>query len=123
MLGLQRDSAWPAAAAGRCAAVAMVFPIGTAEPPPRPWAIKLPPAYKTKATPIDVTGHADRAGGDAYNMALSLRRANMVKDQLVREGIAANQITVVGRGESQPLLPTADGVREPQNRRVEIVLG
>jgi outer membrane protein OmpA-like peptidoglycan-associated protein len=41
----------------------------------------------------------------------------------VREGIAANQIAVMGRGESQPLLPTADGVREPQNRRVEIVLG
>jgi outer membrane protein OmpA-like peptidoglycan-associated protein len=69
-----------------------------------------------------VTGHADRSGSDAYNMALSLRRANAVKDQLVREGIAANQIVVVGRGESQPLVPTADGVREPQNRRVEIVL-
>jgi len=73
-------------------------------------------------TRIDVTGHADRAGGDAYNMALSLRRANTVKDQLVREGIGASQIVVVGRGESQPLVPTADGVREPQNRRVDIVI-
>jgi outer membrane protein OmpA-like peptidoglycan-associated protein len=76
-----------------------------------------------RSTRIDVTGHADRAGSDAYNMALSLRRANAVKDQLVREGIAASQIAVVGRGESQPLAPTAAGVREPQNRRVEIVLG
>jgi outer membrane protein OmpA-like peptidoglycan-associated protein len=73
-------------------------------------------------TRIGVTGHADRSGSDAYNMALSLRRANAVKDQLVREGIPATGITVVGRGESQPLVPTADGVREPQNRRVEIVL-
>jgi outer membrane protein OmpA-like peptidoglycan-associated protein len=76
-----------------------------------------------RSTRIEVTGHADRAGSDAYNLALSLRRANAVKDQMVREGIAANQIAVMGRGESQPLLPTADGVREPQNRRVEIVLG
>ena len=73
-------------------------------------------------TRIGVTGHTDRAGSDAYNMALSLRRANAVKDALVREGIPATGITVVGRGESQPLVPTADGVREPQNRRVEIVL-
>ncbi|TXL72720.1 OmpA family protein [Vineibacter terrae] len=73
-------------------------------------------------TRIGVTGHTDRSGGDAYNMALSLRRANAVKDALVREGIPASGITVVGRGESQPLVPTADGVREPQNRRVEIVL-
>ncbi len=73
-------------------------------------------------TRVGVTGHTDRSGGDAYNMALSLRRANAVKDQLVREGIPATGITVVGRGESQPLVPTADGVREPQNRRVEIVL-
>lgn len=71
---------------------------------------------------VGVTGHADRSGSDAYNMALSLRRANAVKDQLVREGIPAAAIAVVGRGESQPLVQTPDGVREPQNRRVEIVL-
>ena len=73
-------------------------------------------------TRVGVTGHADRAGSDAYNMALSLRRANAVKDELVRNGIPATAIAVVGRGESQPLVQTADGVREPQNRRVEIVL-
>jgi outer membrane protein OmpA-like peptidoglycan-associated protein len=56
-------------------------------------------------------------------MALSLRRANAVKEQLVREGIPVEQIVVVGRGETQPLVPTPDGVRESQNRRVEIVLG
>jgi OOP family OmpA-OmpF porin len=71
---------------------------------------------------ITATGHTDKSGPEAYNMALSLRRANAVKDQLVRDGVPAAAITVIGRGESQPLVPTADGVREPQNRRVEIVL-
>ncbi|MGE0152326.1 MAG: OmpA family protein [Reyranellaceae bacterium] len=71
---------------------------------------------------LNVTGHADRAGTEQYNMALSLRRANAVKQVLVAEGIPADSIVVIGRGESQPLVPTADGVREAQNRRVEIIL-
>jgi outer membrane protein OmpA-like peptidoglycan-associated protein len=71
---------------------------------------------------ITATGHADRSGPENYNMALSLRRANAVKDALVRDGVPATAISVVGKGESQPLVPTADGVREPQNRRVEIVI-
>jgi OOP family OmpA-OmpF porin len=73
-------------------------------------------------TSLSVTGHADRSGSDAYNMALSMRRANAVKDALVREGIPAGNMQVVARGEGEPLVPTADGVREPQNRRVEIVI-
>jgi hypothetical protein len=54
-------------------------------------------------------------------MALSLRRANAVKDALVRDGVPAQAITVIGKSESQRLVPTGDGVRELQNRRVEIV--
>ena len=80
-------------------------------------------AYKTKGSArVTATGHADKSGPDAYNMALSLRRANTVKDALVRNGVPATAIAVVGRGESMPLVQTADGVREPQNRRVEIVI-
>jgi outer membrane protein OmpA-like peptidoglycan-associated protein len=80
-------------------------------------------AYKTKGSArITATGHADRSGPEAYNMALSLRRANAVKDALVRDGVPATAISVIGKGETQPLVPTADGVREPQNRRVEIVI-
>jgi OOP family OmpA-OmpF porin len=80
-------------------------------------------AYKTKGNArITATGHADKSGPDAYNMALSLRRANAVKDSLVRNGVPATAISVVGRGESMPLVQTADGVREPQNRRVEILV-
>ena len=56
-------------------------------------------------------------------MALSLRRANAVKNELVRQGVPADAIAVVGKGESQLLVPTGDQVREPQNRRVEIVIG
>ena len=71
---------------------------------------------------IMVVGHADRSGSDAYNQKLSLRRANAVKGELVTQGIGSGSITVSGKGESDPMVPTADGVREPQNRRVHISL-
>jgi outer membrane protein OmpA-like peptidoglycan-associated protein len=80
-------------------------------------------AYRSKGgAQIKATGHADRSGPEIYNMALSLRRANAVKDALIGDGVPASDISVVGLGESQPLVPTADGVREAQNRRVEIVI-
>jgi outer membrane protein OmpA-like peptidoglycan-associated protein len=80
-------------------------------------------AFKQKGSArITATGHTDTSGPEAYNMALSLRRANAVKDALVQNGVPATAIAVVGRGEQGLLVPTPDGVREPQNRRVEIVL-
>jgi outer membrane protein OmpA-like peptidoglycan-associated protein len=80
-------------------------------------------AYKSKGNArVTATGHTDTSGPEAYNMALSLRRANAVKDALVREGVPATAITVIGKGETGLLVQTADGVREPQNRRVEIVI-
>jgi OmpA family len=72
---------------------------------------------------VTATGHTDTSGPDSYNMALSLRRANAVKNELVRQGVPADAIAVIGKGESQLLVPTGDNVREPQNRRVEIVIG
>ncbi|GAB4185210.1 MAG: OmpA family protein [Thalassobaculales bacterium] len=74
-----------------------------------------------RVTRIELTGHTDRAGSNAYNQRLSQRRADAVKAELQRLGIAANQIVTFAKGETSPLVPTADGVREPQNRRVEIV--
>ena len=80
-------------------------------------------AFKAKGNArITATGHTDTSGPEAYNMALSLRRANAVKDALVRDGVPAQAISVVGRGEQGLLVQTGDGVREPQNRRVEIVI-
>ena len=80
-------------------------------------------AFRQKGSArITATGHTDTSGPESYNMALSLRRANAVKDALVREGVPAQAISVVGRGEQGLLVQTGDGVREPQNRRVEIVI-
>lgn len=79
-------------------------------------------AKANSATRIVATGHADRSGPEPYNMALSMRRAEAVKRQLIANGISESEIGVDARGETDPLVPTEDGVREPQNRRVEIVL-
>ena len=75
-----------------------------------------------QVTRLEVAGHADRSGDAAYNQRLSQRRAEAVAAELVRDGVARDQIVVTAFGESRPLVPTADNVREPQNRRVEIVL-
>jgi hypothetical protein len=72
---------------------------------------------------VTAIGHTDTSGPDDYNMALSLRRANTVKSALVQAGVPAGSIDTVGKGEQGLLVPTADGVREPQNRRVEILSG
>jgi outer membrane protein OmpA-like peptidoglycan-associated protein len=79
-------------------------------------------AGRVQTTRIEVAGHADRSGSPAYNQRLSQRRADAVAAELVARGISRNEISVSAYGESRPLVPTADGVREPQNRRVEIVL-
>jgi len=72
------------------------------------------------APEIVVIGHTDRVGAVPYNDALSRRRAERVRDELVKVGIAADRIRVAGRGEREPLVPTADEVAEARNRRVEI---
>lgn len=70
---------------------------------------------------VNLTGHADRSGPARYNMGLSLRRAQAVRDAFIKLGVSPSNIALVGKGESEPLVPTADGVREPRNRRVEIM--
>ena len=69
---------------------------------------------------IQVTGYTDRSGSPAYNQRLSERRANNVANALSHQGVPRNQMSVSGRGENDNRVPTADGVRDPQNRRVEI---
>jgi OOP family OmpA-OmpF porin len=77
---------------------------------------------RVQVTRIEVSGHTDRSGSPSYNQGLSVRRAQNVANELVRLGVPRQAISVQGYGESRPLVPTAAGVREPQNRRVEIVL-
>ncbi|WP_431268055.1 OmpA family protein [Dankookia sp. P2] len=71
-------------------------------------------ARRVQTTRIEVAGHADRSGTPAYNQRLSQRRGEAVAAKLVRQGIARSEISVTAFGESRPLVPTADGVREPQ---------
>ena len=74
------------------------------------------------ATALSVVGHADRSGSVAYNQGLSERRARRVAQYLADKEVPADSMTLAGRSENDPAVPTADGVREPLNRRVEITL-
>jgi outer membrane immunogenic protein len=79
-------------------------------------------AYKAGApVQIQVTGYTDRSGSPGYNQRLSERRANNVAQAMAALGVPPTQMVVSGRGENDNRVPTADGVREPPNRRVEIV--
>ena len=79
--------------------------------------------YRQGGTPqISVTGYTDTSGTAAHNLELSQRRAEVVADELVREGVPATDIVTVGRGEEDLRVPTADGVREARNRRAEIIM-
>jgi outer membrane protein OmpA-like peptidoglycan-associated protein len=71
---------------------------------------------------IKLSGHADRAGSSQYNVGLSQRRADSVMSELRRLGVSSADIATEAKGEAEPLVPTADGVPEPQNRRVEIMM-
>jgi len=78
---------------------------------------------KTQSTTsLDVSGYTDTSGTPDYNQGLSLRRAKAVAGQLVADGVPASEIEIHAFGETHLLVPTGPGVREPQNRRVEIVL-
>jgi hypothetical protein len=71
---------------------------------------------------VSVIGHTDTSGSPQYNQELSERRAAAVERELVRLGVPATSITTIAQGQEDLLVPTADGVREPRNRRVEIVI-
>jgi OmpA-OmpF porin, OOP family len=79
-------------------------------------------SVRVQTTRIEVQGNADRSGTPVYNQHLSLRRAQTVAAELVRLGVPQTAINILAFGDTRPLVPTAAGVREPQNRRVEIIL-
>ena len=81
-------------------------------------------AFKAGApVTVQVTGFTDTSGSTDYNQRLSERRANAVAAVLVQDGVPQTNLVVTGRGENDLRVPTPNGVREPQNRRVEIVEG
>jgi OOP family OmpA-OmpF porin len=75
---------------------------------------------KRSLNSVVVVGHADRSGSDNYNQKLAQRRANAVRDALAQRGVNPGVISVSSRGESENLVATPDGVREPANRRAQI---
>ncbi|HMI41709.1 MAG TPA: OmpA family protein [Sphingomicrobium sp.] len=80
-------------------------------------------AYRQKSGDrLLIAGHTDRSGNASYNRLASRRRAEAVRNELVKRGVPANAMSVVAYGEEQPIVPTEDGVREVQNRRVEITI-
>jgi OmpA-OmpF porin, OOP family len=80
-------------------------------------------AKSTGMVKVMVTGHTDTVGSDSYNQGLSVRRAQSVKDEMVRQGMDGGSIAIEGKSFHDPLVPTGPGVREPQNRRAVIDLG
>lgn len=73
-------------------------------------------------TQIEVNGYTDTSGKPAYNTQLSIRRAQNVAGELVRDGVPRAAISIHGFGDTHLLVPTGQDVREPQNRRVEIII-
>ena len=79
-------------------------------------------AQATRPYKIIIRGHTDRAGPDAYNMALSERRALSVAGYMIDQGAGRFVIDVEGLGESEPIAKTSDNVRDGRNRRTEVTL-
>ena len=77
---------------------------------------------KVQYTRVEVNGYTDTSGTPQYNQGLSVRRAQAVAAELVKDGVPKNAIAILGFGETHLLVPTGPGVREPQNRRVEIII-
>ena len=75
-----------------------------------------------KVPDIVVVGHTDAVGSDKFNDELARKRADAVRAALVKRGIAEADVVAIGRGKRELLVPTPDGVAEPRNRRVEIVV-
>jgi outer membrane protein OmpA-like peptidoglycan-associated protein len=79
--------------------------------------------YKSGPGPVQVVGHTDTSGSAAFNQKLSVRRAQNVATVLGESGVPQNEMNVSGVGQNDLKVPTPDGVREPQNRRTEIIIG
>jgi OOP family OmpA-OmpF porin len=77
---------------------------------------------RVQYTRIEVNGYTDTSGTHQYNQGLSVRRAQAVQAELIKDGVPRQAIAIQGFGDTKLLVPTGPGVREPQNRRVEIII-
>jgi outer membrane protein OmpA-like peptidoglycan-associated protein len=103
----------------------LYFQTGLVELDPRSrgdLAAAIAAAKGTANVDISVVGHADATGTDAYNSALSLKRAQIVRDALVEAGVPSEVIEIAYHGANNPLVPTPRGVPELRNRRVEVTI-
>jgi OOP family OmpA-OmpF porin len=103
----------------------LYFPTGSVEVTPESQPVLealFAEVAKREAVEVQVTGHTDRVGTDLDNDRLSFERAEAVRDMLIQRGLKASFIRAVGRGEREPLVPTADQQAEPKNRRVEVIV-
>jgi len=85
-------------------------------------ATSLAEIAKRPVPDVLVIGHTDLVGSHASNDMLSRQRAELIRNELIRLGVPAANIQLVARGKREPVVPTADGVAEPRNRRVEVVV-
>jgi OOP family OmpA-OmpF porin len=79
-------------------------------------------ARSTGAASIKIVGHTDTSGSAKYNQKLSECRADAAKSNLVGKGVPAGAISAIGKGETELMVQTGDGIKEPQNRRATIDL-
>ncbi|PYM93809.1 MAG: OmpA family protein [Candidatus Rokuibacteriota bacterium] len=77
---------------------------------------------RRQAPEVVVIGHTDAVGTMAYNDELSIKRAERMRDELVKLGAAKDRIRMAGRGKREPLIRTPDGAPQPRNRRVEVTV-
>ena len=121
---IDREFAGALAATPRApVAYILYFRTGLTELDPRSRADLAAAIAAAKGTPnvdISVIGHADATGSDAENLALSLRRAEMVRNALIAAGVPSDVIEIAYHGANNPHVPTPRGVPEPRNRRVEV---
>ncbi|HKP27070.1 MAG TPA: OmpA family protein, partial [Dongiaceae bacterium] len=78
---------------------------------------------QTGSAQVMLAGNADKSGSNEYNVGLSQRRADAVRSYLAGHGVPDGAMSTQANGEEKPLVETADGVREPQNRNVQIMFG
>jgi outer membrane protein OmpA-like peptidoglycan-associated protein len=76
--------------------------------------------HSNPAVSIEIQGHTDNVGQEAYNQELSVKRAGSVRDHLMTAGIAENRLGAVGFGSKRPLLPNSNSANRAKNRRIEI---